>query len=126
MSVCVLAASTGIWWVRDTGVYLWSSRRVTLTWQCSNPLFLPLTTGALHYEWWARNPVPWGTDRFLTAPPSPTKDLPSYRAAGRVHFDSVDHATFRSDAGKTLTFIRVPRGTFYDLDCAIAGPVDNG
>jgi hypothetical protein len=114
----LIAAGPAAWWVRDTGVYLWSTRRVTLTWQCTNGLFLPLSTGALHYRWWAQDPTPHGRGGFLTEPPTPLRPMMStYHATGIVHFDSIYYATFHSKAGQTLSFVRKPAGTFYTAQC---------
>jgi len=108
------------WWVRETGVYFDTTRRTTLTWQCTNGIFLPFTTGARHYRWWAgASPVPQGIGAFV-ATTGPGLAYRTSSASGKVRFDSLTHATFTSDLGQRMTFTRESPGTFHDTGCGIS------
>lgn len=119
--VVALAAGAGAWWLRDTGMYLWTTRRAELTWQCSTDILLPFTTGAGRYSWRAPQPTTTGTGHFLTSPPLPTLPIRTHHATGRVRFESLNRATFHSDAGESLVFIRERKHAFHNLGCGIGG-----
>jgi hypothetical protein len=98
--------------------YVGTSRRVTLTWGCTNGIALPATPGGA--SWWAGQ-MPVAHGRLVTGPSPGTETggIVEERATGRIHFDSRNGATFHSDAGGTLVFHRVPAGTFLETGCAI-------
>jgi len=116
-----IAAGMAAWWLHDTGMYVWTTRRTTLTWQCSTDIVLPFTTGARRYSWRAPNSIPTGGGQFLTSPPLPTSPIHTHHATGQVHFDSLNRATFHSDAGRSLLFIRESKRAFHNLGCGIGG-----
>ncbi|HEY7939467.1 MAG TPA: hypothetical protein VID05_06515 [Acidimicrobiales bacterium] len=98
--------------------YVGTSEGVTLMWSCTNGIAWSASPGGAY--WWAgQKPVAHG--RLVTGPSPGTETggIVEERATGRLHFDSRNGATFRSRAGGTLAFHRVPAGTFIETGCAI-------
>jgi hypothetical protein len=101
-------------WYEDRS-YVGTSEAVTIKWDCANGLFW---TGPAGHRWWAgHDPVPTG--ELDTAPPTNDDILPTRTATGTMHYDTRMTATFTSDAGGTLTFIRQPSEAFYFADCKL-------
>lgn len=101
--------------------YVGSSQRVELRWDCGNGIFW--TDAGTGIKWWAgHDPVMTGA--IETAPrdaPDRTDPISMKHAAGTVHFDTRETATFTSDAGGTMPLTRQEPGKFYTMDCTL-GP----
>jgi hypothetical protein len=113
VALIVLVAIGFSWW-RDDVHYVGATRRVELGWECSNGIHFDGPAGT---RWWAgHNPITSGT--IETTDPAIHSH---HEGTGTVHFDSAETATFTSDAGGTMPFVRERSGQLFTLDCNLRG-----
>ena len=130
--VAVLGILAFVAWHRWTPPgYVGTSRRITLTWACTNGIqwFPPGQEATNGYSWWAGDdPVPSGQVVTAADVGRDSDGFSIERATGVLRFTSRGRATFRSDAGGTLAFTRwdPSPGRFRTAECRFGGPLGGG
>lgn len=107
----------GIDWWTDRS-YVGTSKRVTLAWTCWNDIFW--TDPHRDAHWWAGDsPAPTGPLETQAPTTGADSALPQRHATGKLVFNSLHKATFRSDAGGTLAMTRESKRAPHTTACAV-------